>query len=265
MRIPLILQRRPPKTTSDPDIAGGGMGFGSATPTGAVGSVGPARPPAWERTSGVRVDKPTRLLYQAISLLLDYPTQQLIDSLPLMRVTVAQCLARGVRSAARLVPLLDHVEATPLQDLERDYVETFDLRRRCCLHLSYYGYGDTRKRGMALLDIKQTYLASGVDLAECELPDHLCVLLEFTATVDPPVGRVLLSDNRPGIELLRISLADRDSVYVAALEALTGTFPTLLGNEKDVVRALIAAGPPDEEVGMEAYQSGSHSSGMVRR
>ena len=30
-------------------------------------------------------------------------------------------------------------------------------------------------------------------------------------------------------------------------------------------RALIAAGPPDEEVGMEAYQSGSLSSDMVRR
>ena len=83
--------------------------------------------------------------------------------------------------------------------------------------------------------------------------------------VNPAVGRVLLGDNRPGIELLRISLSDRGSVYAAALEALTGTFPTLLGDEKDVVRALIAAGPPDEEVGMEAYQSGSLSSDMVRR
>lgn len=255
MRIPLTLLRRPPK----PDANALG------TPPGSVGSTGPARPPAWERTAGVRVDEATRELYQVISLVLDYPSIQLLDRLPVLRAVVAECQERGVRSAARLFPLLEHLERTPLGDLEREFVETFDLRRRCCLHLSYYAYGDTRKRGMALLDIKQAYQFCGVDLSEEELPDHLCVLLEFTATVDAAVGRVLLGDNRPGIELLRISLADRGSVYAAAIEALTGTFPTLLGNEKDVVRALIAAGPPDEEVGMEAYQSGSLSSDMVRR
>ncbi len=227
--------------------------------------MGPARAPAWERAAGVRVDEPTRALYQVISLVLDYPTEQLLSRLPLLRATVADCAEGGLHAAARLAPLLDRLEATPLADLERDYVETFDLRRRCCLHLSYYAHGDTRKRGMALLDIKQAYKYSGVDLSDIELPDHLCVLLEFTATVDPPVGRVLLGDNRPGIELLRISLSERDSPYAAALEALTGTFPTLLGDERDVVRSLIVAGPPDEEVGMEAYQSGSLSVESVRR
>lgn len=249
MRIPLTLLRRPPKP---------------AQPMGSVGSTGPARPPAHERTAGVRVDEATRRLYQVISLVLDYPSAQLRERLPLLRSTAQECAAAGVRSASTLTALLDHLEHTPLEALERDYVETFDMRRRCCLHLSYYGYGDTRKRGMALLDIKQAYQASGVDLAEGELPDHLCVLLEFTATVDAPVGRVLLLDNRPGIELLRISLAERGSPYVAAIEALTGTFPAMVGSDRDAVRALIAQGPPDEEVGMEAYQSGSYSDEFVR-
>jgi nitrate reductase delta subunit len=31
------------------------------------------------------------------------------------------------------------------------YVQTFDLRRRCALYLTYYRYGDTRKRGMAMI------------------------------------------------------------------------------------------------------------------
>lgn len=260
MRIPLTLLRRPPKPTNE-SSAQGSNGYDP----GNAGAPGPSRPPAWERTAGVHVDGPTCTLYQAISLVLDYPSDQLVSRLPLLRETVADCERSGVRAAARLGPLLDHLQATPLPDLERDYVETFDLRRRCCLHLSYYSYGDTRKRGMALLDIKQAYKASGVDLSDVELPDHLCVLLEFTATIDPPVGRVLLGDNRPGIELLRISLSERESPYALALEALTGTFPKLLGDERDIVRSLIAAGPPDEEVGMEAYQSGSHSLEMVRR
>lgn len=233
MKISLDLLRRPPK------------------PAPAAHEPGrPSRPPAHERTAGVRVDEPTRAVYQAISLLLDYPTQELLDRLP----TLA---GSSGGSAPLLRGLLDHLAGTPLPQLQADYVETFDLRRRCCLHLSYYAHGDTRRRGMALLDLKQAYLRSGVELSEAELPDHLCVLLEFTATVDPPVGRVLLLDHRPGIELLRLSLADRGSPYVAAIEALTATFPPLGGVDREVVRDLIAAGPPDEEVGMEAYSSGS--------
>lgn len=245
MRIPLTLLRRPPK---------------EAQPMRPPGATGPARPPVHERTRGVRVDDGTRALYQALSLVLDYPTVALVERVPVLR----QAALDGPPAGRHLLPLLDRLESTPLGDLERDYVETFDLRRRCCLHLSYYAYGDTRKRGMALLDIKQAYQASGVDLADGELPDHLCVLLEFTATVDPPVGKVLLTDHRAGIELLRISLTERKSPYAAALTALTGTFPTLAGTDRDAIRALIAQGPPDEEVGLEAYQSGSYGDEFVR-
>ena len=75
-------------------------------------------------------------------------------------------------------------ETTPLTELQADYVETFDTRRRCNLFLTYFAHGDTRKRGMALLRFKQTYLASGFELDDAELPDHLCVVLEYAATVD---------------------------------------------------------------------------------
>lgn len=243
MRIPLTLLRRPPRPAQARETP-------FATP-------GPERPDVLERAAQVRVDEPTRRLYQAISMLLDYPDAELIDRLPLLRRVVSECAAAGVRSAERLVPLLDWLGTVELTAAQSAYVETFDQRRRCCLHLTYYGHGDTRRRGMALLDLKQVYLACGADLAETELPDHLCVLLEFTATHAPGAGRVLLGDHRPGIELLRLSLADRGSVYVGALEALTGTFPTLVGDDRDAVATLIAAGPPDEEVGMEAYSSGS--------
>ena len=44
---------------------------------------------------------------------------------------------------------------------QADYVETFDTRRRHNLFLTYFAHGDTRKRGVALLRFKQTYLRSG--------------------------------------------------------------------------------------------------------
>ena len=62
---------------------------------------------------------------------------------------------------------------------------------------------------MALLRFKQTYLASGFDLDRPgELPDHLCVVLEYAATVDQELGRQLMLDHRAGLELLRLSLRD---------------------------------------------------------
>ena len=59
-------------------------------------------------------------------------------------------------------------------------MDTFDLRRRC-LYLTYYSFGDTRKRGMALLQFTAAYRVAGFELAADELPDHLAMLCEFTA------------------------------------------------------------------------------------
>ena len=46
----------------------------------------------------------------------------------------------------------DHVlfygDSITEQHLYTNYVETFDLRKRSGLYLSYYLYGDTRKRGV---------------------------------------------------------------------------------------------------------------------
>lgn len=215
-----------------------------------------------ERSRNERASRADQVVYQATSLLLDYPDADLAAQLGTIRAAI-EADVRGA-AATHLLTLLDHLESTPLDEAQRHYVETFDMRRRCCLHLTYYAYGDTRRRGMALLDLKQTYQACGVDLVEDELPDHLCVLLGFAASVNPSVGRTLLLDHRAGIELLRISLADRDSIYVHAIEAVCATLPALVGRDRDAVRSLIASGPPDEQVGMEAYMSGSAAASGVR-
>ncbi|MDO5629251.1 MAG: nitrate reductase molybdenum cofactor assembly chaperone [Mobilicoccus sp.] len=215
-----------------------------------------------ERARGVRVSEADRVVYQAVSLLLDYPGEELYAQLGVIRAAVEERLSGRV--ARLLTEVIDHLEVSDPQVAQARYVETFDLRRRCCLHLSYYAYGDTRRRGMALLDIKQTYQRCGATLSEDELPDHVCVMLDFAASVDPAVGRTLLLDHRPGLELLRISLTEKNSVYRHLIEAVVATLPALAGQDRDTVRSLIASGPPDEQVGMEAYVSGSHASSGAR-
>ena len=78
------------------------------------------------------------------------------------------------------------------------YVETFDLRRRASLHLTYYAHGDTRERGMALLRLKKLYRAAGLPMESAELPDHLTVMLAFAALAPPGHGEALLAEHRAG-------------------------------------------------------------------
>lgn len=193
--------------------------------------------------------------WAACSVLLDYPTEQLLASLDDIEALVA-----GDRS---LVLLLSHLRSTGLRELQEEYVSTFDHSRRCALYLTYFSYGDTRRRGAALVQFKQAYRRAGVewDDASGELPDHLCAVLQFGATVDADAAWKLLNDHRAGIEMLRLSLAGWErgqgrgtgSPWLGALEALVATLPELQGDQYDAVRRLVEQGPPDEEVGLEPY------------
>ncbi|MGH3768526.1 MAG: nitrate reductase molybdenum cofactor assembly chaperone [Pseudonocardiaceae bacterium] len=184
------------------------------------------------------------------ALLLDYPTR---ETLALLGDLHAAAVALPEPAGPALVSFVDHLRHTPPIELAAYYVQTFDLRRRNCLHLSYYAFGDTRKRGMALLRFKHAYRAAGVELGDHELPDHLAVVLEFAATVDPVAGRRLLVEYRPVVELLRLSLQECESPYRAVLDAVCATLPELNVSDRRRVAELAAQGPPEEEVGLEPF------------
>ncbi len=188
--------------------------------------------------------------WQSLSLLLNYPDEELVGRLQMVREASMQLPATVGDPIREAVVRL---ETTPLTELQQTYVATFDARRRCNLFLTYFAHGDTRKRGVALLRFKQTYLRSGFLLDDTELPDHLCVVLEYAATVDQRLGWGLLLDHRAGLELLRLSLRETGTLWAPLVEALAATLPPLRGDEWDAVRRLAAEGPPEEEVGLDPY------------
>lgn len=190
--------------------------------------------------------------WQLCSLLLDYPDEALQGRLPALRQVVTGLPARVAEPLGRV---LDHVGSTPLEELQRDYVDTFDVTRKCALHLTYFLHGDTRNRGVALVRFKQLYRQHGVELAEpedagYELPDYLPVVLEFGATVAPDTAWKLLNDHRVGIELLRRALERRSSAWVDVVQAVRATLPQLDDDDEVALARLIAEGPPEELVGL---------------
>ena len=196
--------------------------------------------------------------WQVISLLLDYPDDGLLARAPMLG-EVAAGLPDDVRMP--LQRFLGHLTQTDLGTLQSDYVDTFDVTRRCCLHLTFFLHGDTRNRGAALVRIKQDYRRHGVQFTDedAELPDHLCVALEVGATVDAGTTWRLLNDHRVGIELLRVALVERRSPWLDVVEALRATLPVLAGDDHEALARLIEEGPPAELVGLSTEMNAPYA------
>lgn len=187
---------------------------------------------------------------QAASLLLGYPDGFLYEKLPLLLAAGAR-LPETARSP--LLRMVEHLQQTDQDTAERGYVDLFDLRRRNCLYLTYYAYGDTRKRGMALLRFIHAYKTAGFVLVGDELPDHLSVVCEFAAAGDLESGLELLAEHRAGLELIRLALSDMDSPYVDVLDVVRAVLPDPAPRDLDRALELARAGPPAEEVGLEPF------------
>ncbi|ACZ84910.1 nitrate reductase molybdenum cofactor assembly chaperone [Streptosporangium roseum] len=179
-----------------------------------------------------------RVVWQAAAHLLAYPEEAFWVRLPLIREA----------AGARFGPFLDHLARADRGELAAHYVETFDFRRRCCLYLTYYADGDTRRRGESLAALKARYRAGGWELCGDELPDYLPVVLEFAAL--DPEGAAILRENRAGLELLRLALHECASPYGSVINAVCATLPPISGAERALVTRLSGQGPPAESVGV---------------
>ena len=189
--------------------------------------------------------------YKLLSVLFRYPDAALVEAREeLLREIASLPKSRAKRS---LVEFHGYLEGSSPVKLAQTYVETFDLRRRTSLYLTYYLHGDTRKRGMALLRLRRLYKSAGLEPATGELPDYLPLMLEFAALAPDGFGETLLIEHRPALELLRSGLHDRGNPYGYLLDALTATLPRLTPRERARVRQLAAEGPPSEQVGLEPF------------
>jgi nitrate reductase delta subunit len=186
-----------------------------------------------------------------VSLLLQYPGDELLAARPAIGDAIGALPASPERAA--LQRFFGRYRSAPAIELQQEYVETFDLQRRCSLYLTYGTEGDTRRRGMALLRLKRLYAAAGLPMEGSELPDYLPVMLEFAALAPDCHGRRLLAEHRAGLELLRMSLRERRSPYLDLVEVVCSDLPRLGVGELERLRRLVVDGPPVEEVGLQPF------------
>jgi nitrate reductase molybdenum cofactor assembly chaperone NarJ/NarW len=202
-------------------------------------------------------------VYKLCSLLLLYPDAELLGAAGELRAAVAE-LPRS-RAADVLDEFLDWWSSSDPLELAEHYVETFDLDKRSGLYLTFYGKGDKRERGQALVRLKRMYRASGLPLEGTELPDYLPVMLEFAAAAPAGRGELVLREHRAALELVRIGLHERDDPYARVLDAVCLTLGEASAADLASVRRLIGEGPPQELVGLEPFAPPDVMPGMEAR
>ena len=208
--------------------------------------------------------------FKVASVLLQYPTVALFDCLG----QLAEAVREGPRATQRPFGIfLEWLSGTSPDTVARHYVETFDLpggrggssprrrQSRCVLYLTYYRYGDTRKRGMAMVTFKAAYRAAGLEPAQGEgaggeLPDYLPMVLDFAGS--HPRGEKLLRAHRADLELLLRALRDVPSPYAHVVEAVCARLPALRRPDEALVRRFWESAPPAEEVGLEPFAPPSY-------
>ncbi|HUZ40734.1 MAG TPA: nitrate reductase molybdenum cofactor assembly chaperone [Acidimicrobiales bacterium] len=188
-------------------------------------------------------------VFGCASVLLSYPDEGFGDDL----AAVADALGHLPKSATRERLMRTTTWLIDQEPLARaaSYVETFDLRSRRNLHLTYYRHGDTRERGMALTALVDAYRSVGLRVAPGELPDFLPALLELAAVHSG--GAAVLSEHRAALEALHDDLKLVKSPYADVISAVTDALGGLSQDDRKMLARYRAQGPPSEQVGLEPF------------
>ena len=155
-------------------------------------------------------------IFKVLSILLQYPDQELLEGVQQLRETV-----RGFSRPAAISVcdgFLAYLESNPLIRLQEEYTKTFDLNTETCLNLSFHKFGDNRERGPALAQLNQMYKAAGWEILTGELPDYLPLMLEFAYVGPGSAQNDLLALYRDEIGGLFERLKAQESPYAYLVE-----------------------------------------------
>ena len=98
---------------------------------------------------------------KALACLLLYPDAALKDNLPEIKEGVGGSSLSDDQKD-KLYIFINHLAETPLSDLQKDYVSTFDIGKKASLNLFEHMHGDSRERGSAMLNLKKLYEERGL-------------------------------------------------------------------------------------------------------
>lgn len=119
-------------------------------------------------------------LLLAASRLLSYPSSAEEEDVMkcIEEMDTAEVMKKKVLAAANAIYRI------PLRERMEVYVSTFDLQKELGLYLSAHEFGDSPKRGAALIKLQKIIIQGGYDRIDSELADYIPLLYEFAAVAE---------------------------------------------------------------------------------
>lgn len=187
-------------------------------------------------------------IIKVISLLLDYPEQQLVDARAELDDAIEQCLFISPQQRQALHDLLQHITGQELLDAQSVYLSLFNRGRHLSLLMFEHVHGESRDRGQAMVDLLAEYEQAGFAIAAKELPDYIPLYLEYLATCDQLTARTGLADIQHLLAMLGARLEESESPYAACFHALlqlAGVDPV---EQIGLAREKVAEDPVDDSL-----------------
>lgn len=167
----------------------------------------------------------TSQTFLVLSLLLEYPSTDLIEGSGLCEETLRKESADNRGAAETLAPLIEYLRTTPQIELEEEYVRTFDHSRKHSLYLYEQVYGEDAMRGFALADLRAKYARAGFYPDPRMPPDYAPFVLEYLSLI--PSDEALKTLERiTSFQILQKNLETINSVYACAFRVLADMAPS---------------------------------------
>ena len=158
-------------------------------------------------------------IFQVVSLLLDYPTEDLVAAQhDLLDVVSASTLDPNIKS--QLSDFITSRCNSDLMDWQSDYDGLFERGRSLSLLLFEHIHGESRDRGQAMVNLLDQYKQAGLDLDKKELPDYIPLYLEFLSTQGEENGQIGLEEIAPILAVLACRADQRETNYAALFHTL---------------------------------------------
>ncbi len=188
--------------------------------------------------------------FKVFSTLLLYPDDDFHDNIGFIINILKNEKFISQEKIAEMDLFISYVRKNDLLFLQESYVSIFDRQKHFSLYLFEHIHGDSRERGMAMVDLNNLYKKSSFEMSSGgELPDYIPVFLEYLSLLSRDKALSLMGEIINIIAVLRIRLKLINNPYFIIfflLESLSKIKP-----DETVVNKVIVNNKVNESSGLE--------------
>jgi len=175
--------------------------------------------------------------YKVFSTLLLYPNDELKQNIDFINEIFQEENLFPLDELKKFDLFVSYIKKNTLLDLQELYVSVFDRQKYFSLYLFEHIHGDSRERGMAMIDLGNLYKKSSFEILSGELPDYIPVFLEYLSLLSKDKAALLLGEIVNIIAVLSRRLESINSPYYIIFSFLE--FLSSVKSDKEIIEKIL--------------------------